>query len=688
MDGEAKRAYYELIDILLGDLSLVNISYRKDRDLVIFSDASKTAGSAIIYQKQACGNYRMLDNFSVIWSSVERGYNILRLEAKAMVLASQYWRYWLMSDLEKTWFTDNRALFFISQDVQKHCNSAFGIFLHDIQELFRPIRLLWLSGVDKSFENVDLLSRLPIKEKQDRIDAELLAYGVVNPKKLKDPVAICRRLTEDERAILCNQKAVTLVMRTIDREPKRKLIHTHKYTKNSQNTVQNTKRRLIFNKSNRKSHKKHIETPQTHKNTHTSSARNLEVASDSSPKSTSQPVELDLASQISHLIVSHAVQPTDLPNSESVRVDTQESSSSSTTHKNLSRGCQTDQNELNKNFVSVGRDQVYRESVGRFIHAGKSNLEQAKVAHQRFHLDPSSMHKIFEIPMSEANYIRSQCQVCFNNIYTNSHIHSESKIRTPLGPLHTVSLDVAHVEGTHNLLIAGVDLFSKFVFLEILGNQTSESIFCALCKMFRTTGFPKFCRFDNNAANISESIKQHLADCGSILTTVCSLNPNASPIERNFNTIKNFLKKSSTKPWYSPLSLYECQNYLNHTKCSGVSSHTPHQLMFHSHIDPKRIFAINFPDNVPMRINQPDFNRIFENLKKQNDEIMKNNLDIERKLRVRFSPGAIIRYKTRDRNNKNITREGKIICFESPEVVISDLETKVLVTRHVSAVLS
>ena len=159
------------------------------------------------------------------------------------------------------------------------------------------------------------------------------------------------------------------------------------------------------------------------------------------------------------------------------------------------RSTKADPKLTNPNHT-LSRDQITNKTKGTTL---PNNTKRAIALHENLHLPPTRLAKEAEISRSEAKEIVNNCHSCQFIHPTNSHVQFISSIKTPLGALKKVAIDVFHVPDYLNVnkCLIAVDLFTNFTWLKPIPAETSKAVSNALLQMFSTTAMPFEFRSDN-----------------------------------------------------------------------------------------------------------------------------------------------------------------------------------------------
>ena len=142
-----------------------------------------------------------------------------------------------------------------------------------------------------------------------------------------------------------------------------------------------------------------------------------------------------------------------------------------------------------KESLDVDRFRMTNELKRYMVAADDNPLSQAKMAHALFHLPRTALVSHFGITKTEADKIIANCS-CSEALSTNRHRQHPSRSHTrPFGPGVEVSADVMHLDSKAYMLVCR-DMYSGLVRLEPIKSLTSDTIFTAFLKLYRSEGLP------------------------------------------------------------------------------------------------------------------------------------------------------------------------------------------------------
>lgn len=144
-------------------------------------------------------------------------------------------------------------------------------------------------------------------------------------------------------------------------------------------------------------------------------------------------------------------------------------------------------------------------------------------------------------------------------------------METPSIPWHTLGTDLFYHDGNSYLIIA--DYFSKYPVVELLSEQSSQSVANVTVKAFSLFGVPNTIVSDNGPQFIGKSYQDLMKKFGISHVTSSPYHPRGHGfIERQIRTVKNVIKKS---PQDTELALMSLRN-----TPKGTDVPSPAELLF------------------------------------------------------------------------------------------------------------
>lgn len=168
--------------------------------------------------------------------------------------------------------------------------------------------------------------------------------------------------------------------------------------------------------------------------------------------------------------------------------------------------------------------------------------DQAKLFHERFHVNSTTLTRKFQIPKIIARQIVKDCQHCAPLI----PVQSFGVNPRGLLPNHIWQMDVTHIPEFGNLkyVHVSVDTSSGVIIATPLAGEKVSNVIQHCLHAFACWGFPKTIKTDNGPAYTSKAFKNFADIFGIQLITGIPYNPQGQGIiERTHLTLKNCLIK-------------------------------------------------------------------------------------------------------------------------------------------------
>ena len=318
----------------------------------------------------------------------------------------------------------------------------------------------------------------------------------------------------------------------------------------------------------------------------------------------------------------------------------------------------------------------------------ESNLEKAKKAHKYLHLAPEPLKKLCNISLKEGCEIRDSCLNCKEFPAPQRHLSFQSEIRPVAGPMKVVNIDVCFMgKNKQSIMLVGVDLFSRFTFVERLHNETSTEILRALSEMFKLTMYPEALRADNCTNFRSIEFISQLNDWNITLISTCPKNSDGnSVIERKVRTIKEMACRLEG-PWYDSANIQKILFKVNFFS-STVYGCAPASVMFGFKADKERLLGLKPVDlEAPVEPSNFKFEEVYDQVKKSRADAQAVLDDLQERLKRRLEVNQVVFYR-KDGNSDTTRRKAVVKSIQAPEVELWDLDTNLRVIRHMKHVIA